>query len=105
MKLFLDDLRDCPEGFTLYRPQDLPMFYMMARHCKKGDIISLDHDLGDGFPTGYEILNNLEKQVREQFMWCTGGMPEILIHSANPVGRQNMERAIKAIQNFIELRG
>ena len=61
------------------------------------DVISLDHDLGEDTPTGYDVLKMLEQMAHEE----DRRVPfEILIHSANPVGRKNMEAAIASIQRI-----
>src|ERR1044072_6102523 len=56
--------------------------------------LSLDHDLGDDEPTGYEVVKNLDYRLRadDVDLWPTD---EIVIHSANAVGVANMERAIE----------
>ena len=106
MKLFLDDVRDAPEGFMrAFRPADLALFRHLARHAK---VISMDHDLGldpDGipFPTGDQILKIFEKQVFDGTLWDNGA-PQILIHSANPVGAENMQRTINSIINRVGLK-
>ena len=82
----------------LYRETEISSFIFMARHA---DIISMDHDLGEGVKTGYEILCCLEKEVMTQELWKDKGAPEIFVHSANPVGKENMRRAIDAIYNKV----
>jgi hypothetical protein len=106
MKLFLDDVRDAPEGFMrAFRPDELSFFRHLARYAK---VISMDHDLGldaDGneFPNGNDILKIFEKEVYEGTLWGNGA-PQILVHSANPVGRKNMEDTINSIINKVGLR-
>jgi NAD+-processing family protein with receiver domain len=64
--------------------------------------ISLDHDLGLARPeserTGYDVLSWLEKEL------ATGAwrfdVPEIRVHSANPVGWRRMEQAIESIRRL-----
>jgi hypothetical protein len=62
-------------------------------------VLSLDHDLGEDIPTGYDLLNWLEKDIVTEQNFC----PKISfqIHSANPVGRDNMARAIRAIEGMM----
>ena len=106
MKVFLDDVRDAPEGFMrAFRPDELSLFRHLARHAK---VISMDHDLGldaDGkeFPNGNDILKIFEKGVFDGTLWGNGA-PEILIHSANPVGRKNMQDTINSIISKVGLR-
>lgn len=97
MKIFLDDIRNPPtDDWTVFRTaEDLISF--LTEVMPVGDVveeISLDHDLGEGVMTGYDFLNWLEQEVFEK------GEPvveRLSIHSANPVGRQNMQKAINSI--------
>jgi hypothetical protein len=106
MKIFLDDVRDAPEGFMrAFRPAELTLFRYLARHAK---VISMDHDLGldpDGkeFPNGNDILKMFEREAYEGTLWDNGA-PQILVHSANPVGRKNMEDTINSIIDKVGLR-
>lgn len=96
LKVFLDDLRDPPDD-TWIVCRDPSTFIHLARHA---DVISLDHDLGDGVPTGYQLLVTLETEVIMHGLW-SDKMPEILIHSANPVGCANMQAAIDSIKRIL----
>lgn len=61
-------------------------------------MISLDHDLGEE-KSGYDCL----KYIAERCMENDTDLPYIEIHSANPVGRRNMEDYIKSynkIRNY-----
>ena len=49
--------------------------------------ISIDHDMGDG-DTGYDLV----KWMEETNTWPSGN---IAVHSANPVGRDNMLAVLK----------
>ncbi len=62
-------------------------------------VLSLDHDLGDDEPTGYDLLNWIEKDIATEENFY----PDILfyMHSANPVGRMNMQMAIRAIKKLL----
>lgn len=92
-KIFLDDIRPAPTGFELYRPDRIDQF---LEHAINADVISMDHDLGDNYPTGYQILCKLEQRAYNGEIWSMGA-PEILIHSSNPAGVQNLNAAIQAI--------
>lgn len=50
--------------------------------------LSLDHDLGENLPTGYDLLCWMERQDT----WPKG---MVIVHSANPIGRQQMESVIR----------
>jgi hypothetical protein len=62
-----------------------------------GDVValSLDHDLGEDEPTGYEVLKHLEYRLRADGvdLWPTD---LLVIHSANAAGVGNMIRAVEA---------
>lgn len=94
MKVFLDDERVTPEGWTrVYWPQEAIFLLEM------GDVeeISLDHDLGDDKRgTGYDVLEWIEAEV------VLNGFrpPKIKVHSANPPARIRMLAAIETIERY-----
>lgn len=99
MDLWLDDVRPAPPGWTWVRtPEDA--IQALASGCVAR--VSLDFDLGlapDGSElTGYSVVRWLEAEVAEG-RW-TEPLPELVIHSANPVGRARIERAIQAIRRL-----
>lgn len=103
LKLYLDDVRTAPDGWLLFRPDpsSLPVFRHLARHA---DYISFDHDLGldpDGkeYPTGYDILCQFEKLAVDKMIWSNGA-PELIIHSANPVGASKMKVVVDRIMTI-----
>ena len=84
MNVYLDDIREPPANFILVRT---------VEECKdilknnKVNILSLDHDMGDDQPTGYDLIkwmieNNIYPGV-------------ITVHSLNPVGKKNMTQLLK----------
>ncbi|MDS0526543.1 hypothetical protein NNC19_12700 [Clostridium sp. SHJSY1] len=84
INLYVDDLRDCPEGFQIARNIEQAKYYLAKFDI---EIISLDHDLGvdeqgNLLPTGYELVKYI----------CENGLKidKIYIHTDNPVGRENM---------------
>ena len=96
MKLFLDDERTPPEGWTHVRwPQEA------IEILKTGEVteISLDHDLGDdAHGTGYDVILWIEEAVAMQGFVP----PKILVHSANTSARQKMEAGIESIYWIFE---
>jgi hypothetical protein len=91
MKVFLDDERPTPAGWTrAYWPQEAIAFL-------KGGLVSelsLDHDLGDDTRgTGYDVIVWIEEAV------ATRGFrpPAITVHSANSSAREKTQRGIEAI--------
>ena len=97
MKVYLDDERPCPPGWTSARWPDEAVSLL-----ESGDVthLSLDHDLGDDERgTGYDVLLWIEEQV------ALHGFrpPAIQVHSANSSARQKMELAVRKIQSLAEL--
>lgn len=93
INLYVDDLRDCPEGFVVART------YYEAIHILESQefgILTLDHDLGEDtegneLPSGYDLVK----------YFCEHGLSvdKIYIHTDNPVGRENMYKTLLAAQN------
>ena len=93
IKVYLDDMRTPPKGWTLVRWPDEVIALL-----KKGNVteISLDHDLGDDKRgTGYDVLTWIEKEVvlRDYVP------PKINIHTANISAGKKMRSALKSIQS------
>lgn len=83
LKVFLDDMRDCPDGFTLARSYEACLLLLDTQDV---DVLSLDHDLGSE-KTGYDVC----KYVVEKWFLGQSQQPiEIFLHTDNPVGRDNM---------------
>lgn len=94
LKLWLDDIRTPPDNTWIHvYSADTAFDLIEIVGLYQFEVMSLDHDLGDNVPTGYDFLNKIEHMVSEN----TQDVPTIMIHSANPVGRKNMEAAIKSI--------
>lgn len=92
IKLYVDDLRDCPEGYTLAKTVEEALYYLRNY---KVDVLSLDHDLGED--EQHNLLPNGNHLVRTI---CEEGLVvnKIYIHTHNPVGRENMFESLKAAQ-------
>lgn len=97
MKIFLDDTRPAPEGWTLMR---WPHEVIAALQSEQVTEISLDHDLGDDQTgTGYDVLVWLENIVaRHHFV-----LPVIHIHTANSAARPRMLAAVAQIEKLSRL--
>lgn len=92
VKIWLDDIRPAPDGYIPFRS---------VNECKKGilcyeragieiEVIDCDHDLGDYFPDGGDGIALIDWLIERDVMY------PIAFHTANPVGRANMQRAIDA---------
>jgi hypothetical protein len=99
VKVFLDDVREAPEGWTRTRTPGETIELLVTGRVQE---LSLDHDLGldstESERTGYTVLTWLEAEIAHE-RWPFP-LPTICIHSANPVGRERMERAIESIHRL-----
>lgn len=97
MRVFLDDLRSTPKGWVrVYTSYELiKLFKEEARNITH---MSLDHDLGMDTPTGYDFMRWLEGEV---FANRVNRIPKIQFHTANPIGRKNMEQTLQNISNIL----
>jgi hypothetical protein len=94
MKVYLDDEREPPPGWTRTRTVQETIDWL-----QRGEVthLSLDHDLGDeANGTGYDVLLWIERAVQT---W--GYMPpDITIHSANVSARVKMDLAVRSIRRL-----
>lgn len=99
MRVWLDDQREAPADWVRVKTPEETIELLRAGEVAE---LSLDHDLGldteDTERTGYDVLLWLERQVAEE-RWRFP-LPSIRVHSANPVGRARMERAIASIERL-----
>jgi hypothetical protein len=119
-KLFLDDIRSPKDAIGLV-PSHMNQFYwandwrVVRSHdefvdCieKNGvpDFVSFDHDLADEHYKDLE--GNHEKTGYESAKWLVDycvdnavGLPEYQVHSANPVGKKNIEGYLENAKKHI----
>lgn len=93
MKIWLDDVRPMPQGYDLHVMTASEAIAILER----GNVeeISFDHDLGDDKDgTGYDVAKFIEKNA--YLNHCPP--PRWKVHSANPVGRENIKRAMEAAE-------
>lgn len=93
MKLFLDDVRRAPafENWVEVRRAEHAISLLGTGLF---DTISLDFDLGDGKPSGETVLIWLEERVHTIENYP---MPDVIIHTQNPVGRMRLHQILCAI--------
>ena len=84
MKLWVDDIREAPEGWECARCAKLALHLLKKHNVVE---VSLDHDLGEYSLTGYDIA----KQMVELSLWPK----DIYCHSMNPVGREQILSTLK----------
>lgn len=84
IKLFLDDERVAPKGFTnITTGEDLIKF--LTTNTEVINVLTFDHDLGSGL-TGYDTIKKLVTEYPKVF----DNIQNIYFHSNNTVGRDNM---------------
>ena len=103
MKLYLDDVRDLPdESFLLARSYEQAVLFVKENGIPP--FISFDHDLAsihydpstwtEGFEysekTGLDCAKYLIDYCRDRGL----KLPEVKVHSMNPVGRENIKTDI-----------
>jgi len=94
MKVYLDDERATPDGWTrTYTVAETIGLLQIAEVSH----LSLDNDLGEGEPEGHTVLTWLEQQV---FYDPSFPMPIVSIHSANPVRVAYMKRVLDSIERI-----
>lgn len=88
-KLYLDDIRNPKsDDWVIARSFDEFKKVILTRGYPKK--MSLDHDLGDGVPTGFDALKwSLEQGLN--LYDC-----EVTLHTANPIGEMNMQSLIQS---------
>lgn len=94
LQIWLDDERDAPDyTWKVFRRAQSLMEFLVTN---KEDIavISFDHDLGDGVPTGYDVASFIEERVAAGTMKAPLSMR---VHSANPAGSRRISQAIESI--------
>ncbi len=92
MKVFLDDKRPCPEGWTLVRWPEEAIALLLTGEVTE---ISLDHDLGDDDRgTGNDVVLWVEVQV----VLYGFVPPKMFVHSDNWAKRPVMEAGIQSIK-------
>ena len=95
VRMWLDDERPMPAGFDLH----VRTAKEAIEAIKSGRVseISLDHDLGgEENGTGYEVAKFIEEAA---FQGALAPM-RLVVHSANPVGANNIRRCIDNANRF-----
>lgn len=106
MKLWVDDVRPAPEGYVWCRSVNEAIVVIINKEISSWhprhpwdiiSIIDIDHDAGDYVYDGGDYIKLLD------WLEETGRNYPIRIHSANPVGVENMRRIIRK-NGWIEVR-
>lgn len=95
MKVYLDDMRQTPEGWTRTYTADETII-LLQKEWKSITEVSLDHDLGPG--TSDDNEQNGEAVVAWLEEECDRRQSSppfyVSVHSANPVGARRMRQAL-----------
>ncbi len=91
MKIYLDDVRRAPDGYIWTRSvnETKDLIVQLEESGEKIEVLDLDHDLGEFSVDGGDAINLLD------FLVERGTFYPVVLHTANPVGRANMERLIR----------
>ena len=95
MRIWLDDIREMPDGFDVWCKDTFHALRLIVD--RKVSYISFDHDLGcKNGQTGYDLASAIEElayyKIVAPIAWD--------IHSANPVGRKNIEMAMRSAERY-----
>lgn len=91
VKIWVDDLRPVPDGYEGTKSVDETIALIEEIEAEGGEIelLDLDHDLGDFVQFGGDAIKILDYLAERETYY------PIAIHTANPVGRANMERMVE----------
>lgn len=93
IKIFLDDVRNAPEGYILVRTVE-DAINLLCEYTGHIDELSLDVDLDD-FNIGYRVLNWIENKFYTNDNYILPN--NINVHSINESVRLKMEHAINKL--------
>lgn len=86
VKIYLDDKRPTPEGFIrTYTVEET--IELIRTHNGNIETVSLDNDLGDHIREGRDVMKWIEERA---FHDALLPIPNLLIHSGNPVAIDEM---------------
>lgn len=97
-KLFIDDIRyPTKEEYIIARSSKEALSFISIKGCP--EFISFDHDLG-GEDTSMIFLHRLiEMDIEQDYKFIPDGF-SYQIHSANPVGRDNIKGLLDGYLKF-----
>lgn len=90
IRIWLDDEREAPEGYIHCHSvnETIRRIHECERQCVFIEELNLDHDLGDYAKDGGDAIGLLDFLVERETFY------KVVLHTANPVGRANMQRTI-----------
>lgn len=99
MKLFVDDIRDAPDDTWHVVRTVTEAIRVLFQNQEKIKIISLDHDISypvevNGLSRPYpspETFHAVAYYIATTYSnWSSDFLPKIILHTANPVGAEQM---------------
>ena len=90
MKIWVDDVRPVPAGYVGTKSvyETIALIEKVEADGANIELLDLDHDLGDYASDGGDVIKILDYLAERETFY------PVQIHTANPVGRANMERSI-----------
>lgn len=90
MKIWLDDLRVAPDGYETAKSvnEAIDLIEECEQNGEEIEVLDLDHDLGDYAYDGGDVIKLLDYLAERETFY------PVEIHTANPVGRENMYRML-----------
>lgn len=91
VKIWVDDIRPVPKGYegTKSVNETIALIEEIETEGGEVELLDLDHDLGDYAQYGGDAIKILDYLAERETYY------PIAIHTANPVGRANMERMLE----------
>lgn len=104
--IFLDDIRSpktstAPEGLEWFIARNYAEFFALIEAQGAPSFVSFDHDLGEKEPTGYDIVKDwAERHMNGSLLFPV--KLDYRVHSANPVGAENISQFLSNFQAYLE---
>ena len=98
ISIWLDDRRPMPSDFDIHVKTAQEAIKVLEDHINDSIRISFDHDLGDSevVGDGYDVA----KWIEEQAYYGNISPVKWSVHSDNPVGIEDIKRAMRSAERF-----
>lgn len=96
MKIWVDDIRPAPDGYIWCKSTNEAL-RLIVPNINEVETLHLDHDMGDTFGGDVIIiLDELERKSHRSKVFAEAVKKIVFkLHTANPVGAENMRRIIR----------
>lgn len=95
MKLWIDDLREPPDATWHWSKSSADALLCFKHFASDIHEVSFDHDLG-----GDDTVMPVVREIESRAFHGRGDPFEWRVHSANPVGRKNIEAGMQSAERF-----